>query len=84
MLLATREEKPLNRTIDTLGAAAADPGPVINAGFQTSSVRNASFLTRGRPSGQPEERSRSRRTFFWILPVEVFGSSPNTTRFGAL
>src|SRR6185436_450846 len=26
----------------------------------------------------------SRRTNFWILPVEVFGSSPNTTARGAL
>src|SRR6185503_15626610 len=28
--------------------------------------------------------ARSRRTNFWILPVEVFGSSPNTTARGAL
>ena len=28
--------------------------------------------------------ARSRRTNFWILPVAFFGSSPNTTRFGAL
>ena len=27
-------------------------------------------------------RSRSRN--FWILPVDVFGSSPNTTLFGTL
>src|SRR6185503_5061169 len=30
------------------------------------------------------ERARSRRMNFWILPVDVFGSSPNTTDFGAL
>ena len=28
--------------------------------------------------------ARSRRTFFWILPVAVFGSGPNTTVFGTL
>jgi fatty-acyl-CoA synthase len=30
------------------------------------------------------ERARSRSTNFWILPVDVFGTSPNTTRFGTL
>ena len=30
------------------------------------------------------ERARARRTNFWILPVEVFGSSRNTMRFGTL
>ena len=29
-------------------------------------------------------RPRSRSTNFWILPVDVFGSSPKTTRFGTL
>ena len=29
-------------------------------------------------------RARSRSTFFWILPVAVFGSGPNTTCFGTL
>ena len=28
--------------------------------------------------------ARSRSTNFWIFPVDVFGSSPNTTFFGAL
>ena len=28
--------------------------------------------------------ARSRRANFWILPVEVFGSSPNTNVFGTL
>ena len=28
--------------------------------------------------------ARSRKTNFWILPVEVFGKGPNTTVFGAL
>src|SRR6185312_3569789 len=29
-------------------------------------------------------RARSRSSYFWILPVEVFGSGPNTTRRGHL
>ncbi len=29
-------------------------------------------------------RARSRSTNFWILPVEVLGSGPNTTVFGTL
>ena len=28
--------------------------------------------------------ARSRSAYFWILPVEVFGSGPNTMVFGAL
>ena len=41
------------------------------------------------PPSQPMCRSRSlqarlRSTYFWILPVEVFGSSPKVTDFGAL
>src|SRR5207237_452805 len=28
--------------------------------------------------------ARSRSAYFWILPVEVFGSGPNTTLFGTL
>ena len=28
--------------------------------------------------------SLSRRAYFWILPVDVLGSSPNSTIFGAL
>ena len=30
------------------------------------------------------ERTCSRNTYFWILPVEVLGNSPNTTCLGAL
>ena len=35
-------------------------------------------------SSSIQERARSRRRYFWILPVEVFGSSPNSTALGVL
>ena len=34
--------------------------------------------------GQRRVLARSRRTNFWILPVDVFGSDPKTTVFGTL
>jgi hypothetical protein len=39
------------------------------------------------PSGSRRRQApaaRSRRTYFWILPVEVLGSGPKTTCFGTL
>src|SRR5689334_8160126 len=37
-----------------------------------------------RAGESPSCFARSRRTNFWILPVEVFGSGPNTTVLGTL
>jgi hypothetical protein len=39
---------------------------------------------RRRYSTAAADRASSRSTCFWILPVEVFGSGPNTTLLGAL
>src|SRR5262249_6080420 len=39
------------------------------------------LVTRSQP---PAVLACSRRTYFWTLPVEVFGSGPNTTCFGTL
>jgi hypothetical protein len=51
-------------------AAAAGPAPRLER-------RRASLDGRG-------GLARSRSRYFWILPVEVLGSSVNTTRFGTL
>ena len=37
-----------------------------------------------RKSYAPNALAWSRSTNFWILPVDVFGSGPNTTVFGTL
>jgi hypothetical protein len=36
------------------------------------------------PGRQLSSRALSRKTYFWIFPVAVVGSSPNTTFFGIL
>src|SRR3954453_11183267 len=43
----------------------------------------ALFVAPGR-AAHPSTFARSRNTNFWIFPVEVFGSGPNTTWRGAL
>src|SRR5712691_5412433 len=56
------------------GVAAAAAG----AGEHEAGVRHQ-LIRFSRPF-----HSRSRRTNFWILPVDVFGRSPNSTKAGAL
>ena len=47
-------------------------------------VLDSCRLSRWRHSIACTEPARSRNRNFWILPVDVFGSSPNTTLFGTL
>ena len=46
--------------------------------------RSRAFMAAVAHSIAAADPARSRSRNFWILPVDVFGSSPNTTLFGAL
>src|SRR3546814_4591260 len=78
---------------DLVRVAAADladrhrdlPGPHPAAAPDPAPLARECGATRGPviALGQSDP-VRSRSAYFWILPVEVFGRSPNTTVFGTL
>src|SRR5260370_5937839 len=65
---------------------AEDPRPVRSYILRRLAQDRAYRRSEHRPSDPAQTFSfaRSRNTNFWILPVEVFGSGPNSTVRGAL
>jgi len=66
---------------ENFGEMAADPAR--RAGDERPRAADVEARQRS-PGHDTTSRARSRSWYFWILPVEVFGSGPNTTVRGAL